>query len=68
MARVPKVPFRETHERHRRETIDVVKPEARFRRPHRISIQTDRSPQSVTRINPDDMRPILPEMIYIPPA
>jgi len=68
MARVPKLPFRETNERHHRETSDVVKPEARFRRPHRISIQTDRSPQSVTRINPDEMKPILPEMIYIPPA
>ena len=68
MARVPKVPFREAHERHQRETIDVVKPEARFRRPHRISLQTDRSPQDVTRINAEDMKPILPEMIYIPPA
>jgi hypothetical protein len=68
MARVPKFPFSEAHERHRRETVDVVKPEARFRRPYRISIQTDRSPQDVTRINPDEMKPILPEMIYIPPA
>jgi hypothetical protein len=68
MARVPKVPFREAHERYHRETIDVVKPEARFRRAHRISLQTDRSPEDVTRINPDAMKPILPEMIYIPPA
>jgi hypothetical protein len=68
MARVPKLPFREPHERHQRETFRVVKPEGKFIRPHRISIQTERSPESVTHINADDMKPILPEMIYIPPA
>jgi hypothetical protein len=68
MARVPKLPFREVRERHRRETAKVVKPEGKFVRPHKIAVQTDRSPENVTRINPDDMKPILPEMIYIPPA
>jgi hypothetical protein len=68
MARVPKLPFREMRGRHHRETARVVKPEGKFIRPHKISIQTDRSPESVTRINADDMKPILPEMIYIPPA
>jgi hypothetical protein len=68
MARVPKIPFREVPERHHREIAKVVKPEGKFVRPHRIAVQTDRSPESVTRINADDMKPILPEMIYIPPA
>lgn len=68
MARVPKIPFREVRERHHREIAKVVKPEGKFVRPHRIAVRTDRSPESVTRINADDMKPILPEMIYIPPA
>jgi len=46
----------------------VIKPEGKFKRPHKISITTDRSPEKVTSINPNDMKPILPEMPYIPPA
>jgi hypothetical protein len=68
MARVPQLPFRESHRRHQRDTTAVVKPEGKFKRPYKISIKTDRSPESVTSINPDDMKPILPEMPYIPPA
>lgn len=67
MARVPQIPFREPHRR-RRDTKAVVKPEGKFKRIHNISITTDRSPKSVTSINPDDMKPILPGMPYIPPA
>jgi hypothetical protein len=68
MARVPQLPYREPHLRHQRDTSAVIKPEGKFKRPHKISINTDRSPESVTSINPDDMKPILPEMPYIPPA
>jgi hypothetical protein len=68
MARVPQFPYRETHPRHQRDTTAVVKPEGKFKRPYKINIKTDRSPESVTSINPDDMKPILPEMPYIPPA
>jgi hypothetical protein len=46
----------------------VIKPEGKFKRPHNINITTDRTPGSVTSINPEDMKPILPEMPYIPPA
>jgi hypothetical protein len=46
----------------------VIKPEGKFIRPHKINSTTDRSPENVTRINPEDMKPILPEMVYIPPA
>jgi len=46
----------------------VIKPEGKFIRPYKINITTDRSPESVTSINPEDMKPILPEMPYIPPA
>jgi len=68
MARVPQVPYYEPHRRHQPDTSPVIKPEGKFKRPHDIHINTDRSPESVTRINPDDMKPILPEMPYIPPA
>jgi hypothetical protein len=68
MARVPLVPYYEPHRRHQRDNSPVIKPEGKFKRPHDISIKTDRSPESVTSINPDDMKPILPEMPYIPPA
>jgi len=68
MARVPQLPYREPHRRRQRDTTTVVKPEGKFKRPYKISITTDRSPESVTSINPDDMKPILPEMPYIPPA
>jgi hypothetical protein len=68
MARVPHLPYGEPQPRHQRDTNSIVKPEGKFKRPYKISIQTDRSPESVTSINPDDMKPILPEMPYIPPA
>lgn len=68
MARVPEFPYQAPHRRHRRDTKPVIKPEGKFIRPYKINIATDRSPESVTRINPDDMKPILPEMPYIPPA
>ena len=68
MARVPQGPLREPTKRHRRDNQPVLKPEGRFKRPHKIHITTDRSPESVTSINPEDMKPILPEMPYIPPA
>jgi hypothetical protein len=68
MARIPQLPYQEPHRRHQRDTTSIVKPEGKFKRPHKISITTDRSPGSVTSINPDDMKPILPDMPYIPPA
>jgi hypothetical protein len=46
----------------------VIKPDGRFVRPHKIRLTTDRSPENVTSINAEDMKPILPEMPYIPPA
>jgi hypothetical protein len=68
MARVPQSPYPAPRKRHQRETKGIIKPEGKFQRPHRISITTDRSPRQVTNINPDNMKPILPEMAYIPPA
>jgi hypothetical protein len=68
MARVPQLPYQEPHRRRRRDTNSIIKPEGKFQRPHKIRITTDRSPESVTSINPDDMKPILPDMPYIPPA
>ena len=68
MARVPQLPYREPQRPHHRDTNSIVKPEGKFKRPYKISIKTDRSPESVTSLNPDDMKPILPEMPYIPPA
>ena len=68
MARVPEFPYREQHRRHQRDSRPVIKPEGKFKRPYQINIATDRSPESVTSINPEDMKPILPEMPYIPPA
>jgi hypothetical protein len=68
MARLPELPYQEQRRRRRRDTASVMKPEGRFKRPHRINITTDRTPESVTSINPDDMKPVLPEMPYIPPA
>lgn len=67
MARIPDYPLAEPRRR-RRDTTAVIKPEGKFIRPHKIRITTDRSPESVTSINPDNMKPILPEMPYIPPA
>jgi hypothetical protein len=67
MARAPELPAGR-HKYHQRDTKPVVRPEGKFHRPHTISITTQRSPKSVTSINPDDMKPILPEMPYIPPA
>ena len=67
MARVPEYPYQAPHKR-QRDRKSIIKPEGKFRRPHKISLTTDRSPKSVTSINPDDMKPILPEMPYIPPA
>jgi len=68
MARVPQHPYRESRKRHQRDSKSVIKPEGRFVRPYKIHITTDRTPESVTAINPEDMKPILPEMPYIPPA
>ena len=68
MARVPEFPHQAPNRRHQRDTQPVIKPEGKFNRPTKIHITTDRSPESVTSINPDDMKPILPEMPYIPPA
>ena len=68
MARVPELPYQEPRRRRRRDTASVIKPEGKFERPHSINITTDRTPESVTSINPEDMKPILPEMPYIPPA
>jgi hypothetical protein len=66
MAREPKYPLEEQRPR-RRDTKPVIKPEGKFIRERRIHITTQRSPKSVTKINPEDMKPILPEMPYIPP-
>jgi len=68
MARLPQFPYREPRKRHLRDMKPVIKPEGKFIRPHKINITTDRSPENVTSINPEDMKPILPEMVYIPPA
>jgi|SwirhisoilCB2_FD_contig_71_6800309_length_1397_multi_4_in_0_out_0_3 hypothetical protein len=68
MARVPQQPYEPPHRRHRRDAQPVIKPEGKFKRPYKISITTDRSPDKVTSINEEDMKPILPEMVYIPPA
>jgi hypothetical protein len=68
MARIPQVPYHEPPKRHQRETKAVVKPDGKFKRPYEIHITTDRAPENVTRINPEDMKPVLPEMPYIPPA
>jgi len=68
MARVPEFPYREPRRRQQRDSKPVIKPEGKFKRPYRINIATDRSPESVTSLNPEDMKPILPEMPYIPPA
>jgi hypothetical protein len=67
MARLPNYPLEEQRPRRRRDTTTVIKPEGKFVRERKIRIMTQRSPQSVTRINPEDMKPILPEMPYIPP-
>jgi hypothetical protein len=67
MARAPEFPY-PPKTRHHRDTQHVIKPEGKFKRPSKIHITTDRSPESVTSINRDDMKPILPEMPYIPPA
>ena len=67
MARVP-LRDQRPHRRHERDVKPVIKPEGKFNRPHKIRITTDRSPEDVTSINPEDMKPILPEMPYIPPA
>jgi hypothetical protein len=67
MARVPQFPYPEP-QRRKRANQPVVKPEGKFQRVHKIEITGDRSPESVTSINPEDMKPILPEMPYIPPA
>jgi len=68
MARVPELPYQMPSRRHQRDTKAVIKPIGKFVRPHKIHITTDRSPENVTHINPEDMKPILPEMPYIPPA
>jgi hypothetical protein len=68
MARVPQLPYQEYRKRHQRDIRPVIKPEGKFTRTHKINITTDRSPETVTSINPEDMKPILPEMPYIPPA
>jgi hypothetical protein len=68
MARVPLSPYPAPLKRHQRDTKSVIKPEGKFKRPSKIRLNTDRSPKNVTSINAEDMKPILPEMIYIPPA
>jgi hypothetical protein len=67
MAREPKYPLEQRRPRHRRDTQPVIKPEGRFIRERAIHITTQRSPHNVTKINPEEMKPILPEMPYIPP-
>ncbi len=67
MAREPKYPLEDRRPRHHRETKPVIKPEGKFSRERTIHITTQRSPKSVTKINPEEMKPILPEMPYIPP-
>jgi hypothetical protein len=67
MARLPKHP-EEVPQRRKRDKEPIIKPAGRFVRRHNISIKTDRSPSDVTKINSEDMKPILPEMPYIPPA
>ena len=68
MARLLKHRYEAQPSRHRRDTEPIIKPAGRFIRRHYISTKTDRSPSDVTKINPEDMKPILPEMPYIPPA
>ena len=67
MARQPKYPLEEQRARNHRDVKPVIKPEGRFIRERNIHITTQRSPHSVTKINPEEMKPILPEMPYIPP-
>ena len=67
MAREPKYPSEEQRPRRRRDSQPLIKPEGKFVRERRIHITTQRSPHNVTKINPEDMKPILPEMPYIPP-
>jgi hypothetical protein len=67
MAREPKYPLEQQRPRRRRDTKSVIKPEGKFIRERNIHITTQRSPYSVTKINPEEMKPILPEMPYIPP-
>ncbi len=67
MARIPEYPLPQQRLRRRRDTKPVIKPEGKFIRERKIHITTQRSPENVTKINPEDMKPILPEMPYIPP-
>ena len=67
MALVPKSPADEHRPRRSRDSQLVIKPEGKFIRERKIHITSQRSPESVTKINPEDMKPILPEMPYIPP-
>jgi hypothetical protein len=68
MARVPQYRDQEPQRRRQADSRAVIKPEGKFERPYKITIATDRSPENVTSINAEDMKPILPEMPYIPPA
>jgi hypothetical protein len=68
MARVPEFPDYPQRRRRQHVTRPIIKPEGKFERPNQINITTDRSPEKVTSINSDGMKPILPEMPYIPPA
>ena len=67
MARVPDQRQMQLTPEKRKAWKGIVKPAGKFIRGRRIHVTTHRSPENVTRINPDDMKPILPEMIYIPP-
>jgi hypothetical protein len=67
MSRVPELPSR-LRGRREPDTRPVITPTGRFKRNGKFSLTTARSPESVTRINPEGMKPILPEMLYIPPA
>ena len=67
MARLPKYRPEEQPVKRQKDTKSVIKPEGKFVRERKIYVTTQRSPRSVTKINPDEMKPILPEMPYIPP-
>jgi len=68
MATVPKYPYFEKPQRRQRVRMAVIQPSGHFKRPDVERSETERSPDSVTSINPERMEPILPEMVYIPPA
>jgi hypothetical protein len=69
MSRIPEFPYSsQSRWRRSRNLPEVVKPAGHFTRESSLRVMSDRSPESVTKINPESMKTILPEMIYIPPA